>query len=119
VLRRLPASLALVLIACCAALPACGGEDDQKKDFASCGEVRYSDQKDDGAFELQAHSASCDLAKEVATAGRSVDLGAENIDYRSAGFTCKGVLFEREDRPMIDYTCDNAGSGAVVKYTRP
>jgi hypothetical protein len=118
VLRPPRATIVVALIACCAALPACGG-DDKTEAFNNCGRLLYSAQQDDGAFNIRVASASCRLAQDVARAGRNVDLGGETIDYDALGFTCKGILLERDDRPLIDYTCTNESSGAVVKYTRP
>ena len=78
----------------------------------------YSDQAFDGAFNVKAQSADCDLAQSVAGAGRSVDTGAENIGYTVSGFNCTAILNQHDGRPGFDYTCKNAADGAVVKFTR-
>jgi hypothetical protein len=110
-------TLALLLVVGCVVAAGCGGDSNDSA-FTSCKDVPFSDQQFDGAYDVKASAASCDLAETVAGAARTIDTGADNINYNDSGFNCQSLLNQHNGRPGIDYTCKNGADGAVVKFTR-
>jgi hypothetical protein len=107
--------LAVLLALGCLAVGACGGGDEESG-FADCGKTLFSEQQDDGVFNIRAKGVGCDVALQIAGGARTVDLAGTSLDFQAVGYDCKGSLAQHDGRPGVDYAC---GSDAnEVRFTR-
>jgi hypothetical protein len=55
-----------------------------------CGTVAFAPQSDDGAFQIDAHSTTCSMARSVASGSRPNWFRDRNASYSTDGFSCAG-----------------------------
>lgn len=108
------ASPVIVLVLLLTGLSACGSEEPPAKP-ANCGDVGFTPQTDDGAFNIVATGVSCERARRVATMTRNRRY-ADPLSYEADGFSCTGTRVPNEGLPGVDWRCTR--NGDTITFTR-
>lgn len=87
--------------------------DDSPRRNRDCGDVAFTPNSDDGAFQINVVGASCDIARGVARAARR----QEGLAYRAQGFRCNGERREGEALPTVEWICVRGSDALVVFQT--
>ena len=95
-------------------LSACG-DDEPRATSTNCGDVGFTPQTDDGAFNIVATGVSCERARRVAAITRNRRY-ADPLSYEADGFSCTGARVPNDGLPGVNWRCTR--SGDTITFTR-
>jgi hypothetical protein len=107
-------TVVIVAILLLAGLSGCG-EDEQTAKAVRCGDVAFTPQSDDGAFNIVATGVSCEGARRVAALTRN-RRHADPLSYEADGFSCTGTRVPNDGLPSVDWRCTR--NGDTITFTR-
>lgn len=103
----LGAAVAIGLAAC--------GDDGQPVATAACGDVAFTANTDDGAFDIRVAGTDCATARRVARATRD-RRPADPLAFTVSGFRCAGTRALATALPGVHWRCERGDS--AVTFTR-
>lgn len=108
------ASSVIVAFILLTGLPACGSGARPAKP-ANCGDVGFTPQTDDGAFNIVATGVSCSGARRVAAMTRNRRY-TDPLSYEADGFSCTGTRVPSGELPGVAWRCTRDGD--TITFTR-
>ena len=110
--RTAPAlAIALVLAT---GVVACGA-DKQAARPVDCGDIGFTAQSDDGAFNIAATGVPCRDARTIAAMTRNRRY-SDPLSFEADGFSCTGTRITGDTLPGVNWRCTRAGD--TVTFTR-